>query len=615
MSTSKFKTSPDGFVLDAVPDIPDIRDRPYEPALIQLRKAMDPPDKLIILDQKAEGACTGFGLAGIINLLNTRRGRRALVSPRMIYEMARRFDEWPGEAYSGSSCRGAIRGWYNMGVCREKLWPYKAGDKSPLTVKRAKDARNNTIGAYYRLRHNIVDFHAALNEVGALYVSASVHSGWWKRAVKDGEIPFRSDTIGGHAFAIVGYNDRGFWVQNSWGTDWGRRGLALWTYEDWLENAKDAWVVRLALPTPQIFHIAPGKYSPAASGGTAEFKKTPARAEIAGHFVHIDDGRFHDNGRYWSNLDDVRATAELVAESDRYDHLLFYAHGGLNSIEDSARRISAMKEVFKANRIYPFHFMYDTGLTEEIKDIVLGKKELAYDRVAGIADWSDKFVEYVTRKPGRALWREMKSDASSPFLEDRAGVQIIQTFLQELSAAHTPPKKLHIVGHSTGGILLAYFIEAFRQVAPSRPITTCCLMAPACTVGLFESHYRPYLRSSGNTFSVHNMKVYNLTDDLERDDNVAQVYRKSLLYLVSNAFEEEKGTALLGMQKFNQKAEKSAPEALEFVYSEGRDVDGSFSASRSHGGFDNDAYTMNDILRTILDNKPVKEFSQDDLKY
>ena len=29
-----------------------------------------------------------------------------------------------------------------------------------------------------------------------------------------------------------------------------------------------------------------------------------------------------------------------------------------------------MKETFKDNRIYPLHFMYDTGLIEEIKDVI-----------------------------------------------------------------------------------------------------------------------------------------------------------------------------------------------------------------------------------------------------
>ncbi len=82
----------------------------------------------------------------------------------MLYEMAKRSDEWPGEDYDGSSLRGAIQGWKNMGVCKESEWEFKTTNPGDLTVKWARDARNHTIGAYYRLKPEITHFHAALNE-------------------------------------------------------------------------------------------------------------------------------------------------------------------------------------------------------------------------------------------------------------------------------------------------------------------------------------------------------------------------------------------------------------------------------------------------------------------
>lgn len=74
----------------------------------------------------------------------------------------------------------------------------------------------------------------------------------------------------------------------------------------------------------------------------AEISKKSAvpRSEIAGHFVHIDDGEYKSSGRYWSTEDDVEKTAVLVANSSKYKHILLYAHGGLNSPKDSARRIA-----------------------------------------------------------------------------------------------------------------------------------------------------------------------------------------------------------------------------------------------------------------------------------
>ena len=178
---------------------------------------------MTILDQGEEGACTGFGLAAVVNLQRRRKYGPGIasVSPRMFYEMARRFDEWTGEDYDGSSIRGALRGFFNNGVCLEEDWPCHAADAGVLTLDRARAARSVVLGAYYRVQPSIADMHAAIHEAGAVYASARVHDGWFEPV--DGRIaPHPPSPQGGHAFAIVGYDAEGFWVQNSWGP--GRAG-------------------------------------------------------------------------------------------------------------------------------------------------------------------------------------------------------------------------------------------------------------------------------------------------------------------------------------------------------------------------------------------------------
>lgn len=610
-----------GYSLNAVPDVPDRRDLAYRPALVRLAPRMVPKvDPGDILDQQQEGACTGFGLAAVINRLNGLRSLPMRVSARMLYEMARKFDEWPGEAYSGSSCRGAIRGWHAMGVCEEGVWPYVPGQPGDLTVVRAKDARRNTIGAYYRVAPRVSDFHAALNEAGCLYVSASVHDGWAKAKVGNGrktavpEIPYRAGTIGGHAFAIVGYDERGFYVQNSWGSGWGKDGVALWTYEDWQANISDAWVLRLALSTPQIWHDSPGRGGMGESDREGLFgKSAPPRGRIAGHFVHIDDGLYHDQGRYFSNGTDVRQTADLVAASDGYGHLLFYAHGGLNSVEDSASRIVAMRDTFKANRIYPFHFMYDTGLMEELKDLVFDRREGLEARMGGFTDWMDQNLERWTRRIGRGLWREMKRDATVCFAKKHpaggsgAARDTVMAFVDALAANNVGNKKIHLVGHSTGAILLANLVKTVMEERIDFHIASCTLLAPAAAVALFDSHLRPHLNKLGD------VALYVLSDKLELDDNVSGVYRKSLLYMVSNSYEENPVPApILGMRKFHQQA--NLPTALAVKVSEGAGRNPE-TESTSHGGFDNDPATMNDILKRVLGEPPQVPFSRENLDY
>ena len=220
-----------GEPIRALPDVPDIRDLPYQASLLPLAPRLDVPAGLTILDQGPDGACTGFALAAVVNLLSDRvaaahrrKGMRR-VSAQMLYRMARLNDEWPGEDYEGSSLRGALRGFYNNGACRDDLWDVSATEFTSLEA--AMDARRTSLGAYYRLRPVISDYHAALNETGAIYVSAAVHPGWDKPV--GGKIKPRA---GGplHAFAIVGYDETGFFVQNSWGAKWGKSGTAHWSY-------------------------------------------------------------------------------------------------------------------------------------------------------------------------------------------------------------------------------------------------------------------------------------------------------------------------------------------------------------------------------------------------
>ena len=613
MPSAKF-SSLGTYKLTAIADTPDFRDFAYQPALIALENELAPPDNLDILDQNSEGACTGFGIAAVVNLLRDKTGRSGHVSARMLYEMAKRHDEWPGYEYEGSSCRGAIQGWYNMGVCLDGSWEYLDGAPGHLTVNRAKEARKTTVGAYYRLGTRISDFHAALNEVGAVYCSADVHKGWQRPATKDGvRYIMPHDKIeGGHAFAIVGYNKKGFWVQNSWGNNWGDNGVALWLYEDWQKNLFDAWVFRQALETPQVWHL-PTEGSSDAGRTEGLFKKTPARAEIAGHFVHIDDGNIHKSGRYWSTIEDVRETAELVADSDFYEHLLLYAHGGLNNIKASARRIAAMKDTFQSNRIYPYHFMYDTGLLEEIKDVVFGSSKQVEGRAGGLTDWSDKLIEHASQSAGRAIWRQMKKGAKRPFNDGRDGVAVLQEFLQAMTTSGKP-KEIHLVGHSTGCILHAYLAAALTALVPGIRISSATLMAPAATVPLYQSHFRPLLKTPGSQAGIDRMDIYNLTGRLERDDSVGP-YRKSLLYLVSRAFEDKPlPNKILGMRKYSKNLASSVSR-LNIYYSGGSTSGAAKTKSETHGGFDNDPATMNSVLRRVLGKAPDRPFTKKSLKY
>lgn len=103
---------------NVVPDRIDLRDRPYQPTIAVIPGAtLEPQTDLPVLHQGDSNACTGFSLASVIYHLQHKAKRHPAqygVSPFMLYSMARRYDEFPGDpaADTGSSLRGAMKGWY-----------------------------------------------------------------------------------------------------------------------------------------------------------------------------------------------------------------------------------------------------------------------------------------------------------------------------------------------------------------------------------------------------------------------------------------------------------------------------------------------------------------------
>jgi hypothetical protein len=121
----------------------------------------------------------------------------------------------------------------------------------------------------------------------------------------------------------------------------------------------------------------------------------------------------------------------------------------------------------------------------------------------------------------------------------------------------------------------------------------------------YRDMFRPNLKASRIRSLVHHF----LDDDTERNDNVKLVYRKSLLYLVSRAYQDKSEmVSLMGMQKH------WGTEAHARVTSYNTRDNTDRTSSRSHGGFDNDKRTMNNILKVILGKNPKRPFANDDLE-
>jgi hypothetical protein len=230
-----------------VPDQPDPRDRPYLPTVLAPPTSRCCRSSSFRCSTSSGRTPHGFALATVVNFLFRRyRDRARPRCPLILYSMARRYDEFPDppkahletkprpEEDTGSSLRGAMKGWYKHGVCRFDLW---RGPDMPPPARRPEDdwwldAARRPLGAYYRVdTRSATDMHVALHDVGILYASVVCHSGWLEgnRAAggkKIWTIP-RAEVQpddGGHAFAIVGYLGRS--RPEPWGRP-GTRGLAI----------------------------------------------------------------------------------------------------------------------------------------------------------------------------------------------------------------------------------------------------------------------------------------------------------------------------------------------------------------------------------------------------
>jgi hypothetical protein len=536
----------------------------------------------------------------------------------MLYDMARRYDEWPGEDYEGASARGAMKGWHKHGVCSKATWP--KDDRDPDTYRaRFADALGRPLGAYLRVNHkDVIAMHSALSEVGILYATATVHEGW-NDVRRNGTIEFTPDSqvTGGHAFAIVAYDKDGFWIQNSWGPDWGHEGFGRISYDDWLAHGTDVWVARLGAPIEFHSHTTASRGVGVAAGGSRSYMFCDLRP----HIISLgNNGLLRTDGTYGTSADDVKEIFQHVADQvkDR-QHLLLYAHGGLVAEDSAIQKVADLRGTLLDAGVYPISLIWKTDFWTTLKNIL--NDAIAKRRPEGFIDASKDFMldrlddalEPLARViGGKSQWDEMKENAIAAS-QPGGGLALVADLLAGLKKQFRG-MRIHLVGHSAGSILFGGFVERLAGLTPDVvDIETCTLWAPACTMNVYRNQYLPSIRNG----HIRNFTLFTLTDKAERDDNCANIYHKSLLYLVSNAFEtglgkapflhEREGEPLLGMAKFVSRLPASQ-RGFDWVQSPNANAPATLEAStsKSHGGFDDDPATLASTLGRIIGKSKVR---------
>jgi Papain family cysteine protease len=615
-------------IKNVFPDKPDLRDRTYSPTLHALPKSYGKPTRSNadrqILDQGQTEACTGFAVTAMIGALRRSKPRSRSastkpvepVSPWMLYYFARRYAD---TASDGVTARNAMKAWFNYGVCRLSLWDENSVDRKPDDDDWIDDAFKTPLGAYFRVNHQAIpDVHAAISEVGVIFATVQLHQGW--ESPNQGEIEYRPSFLpmGGHAVVIVGYDEDGFWIQNSWGAAWGRGGLGHMSYEDWGQNAMDAWVAQLGVYTAHraelkstgldLSLVASSEVASATAGDALLSDiATISAQQINPYIINIgNNGVLADTGKFATNEQDLNDLVHKYLDNARKSFGLgpnedidvgIYAHGGLTDEDGAAATAQQWVPALFAKKIFPIFIMWETGFWETLVDILKDALHIR-DQAAGgplldtLTDWWDERLEALASLPGTAEWDEMKKNAMDVSLPNGGLFQLIQL----LGALNLPQLKLHLIGHSAGAILHSGLVPAL--IAKNLKIDGVYFMAPACRTDLFNSNVRGRLGNEVATYTE-----FYLNDATERADNCATIYRHSLLYLVSDAFEHQRGTPILGMQIFLNSVNPpltgvagcdliSCPTGTTVPITES-------STCTSHGGFSSDPATREAILARI----------------
>ena len=623
---------PLAFGRSAKPDAFDARDLLFRPNISVTPKAeMIPVMGLTVKHQGDTSACTGFALSTVVEYLlrKSERDTRPAISPFMLYSMARRYDEFPGSVDdSGSSLRGALKGWFRHGACVQALFPTI---DMPPAAKRTEDdwwldAVKRPLGAYYRIdTRSIVEMHAALNEVGILYASAGCHDGWdaghGVTPREDEATPIaqpfwvipstgQESAVLGHAFVIVGYTQTGFLIQNSWGEEWGTHGMAVLTYDDWMRNAMDCWVVQLGVVTQEHERIS-NSISLRTEGRkvTLAAGKVLRDRELSPFIVNVgNNGKLSNSGAFRTTPDDLRAIVDvhMAAARERWGlkdkpmDVCVYAHGGLVGENDAAEAAAEWIPLLYENQIFPVFLMWETDFITTVKNIIQDAARDVPRSTGGIGErlerWWNQRLERWLARPGTVIWGEMKQNAeamSEPARngeDDAAMILLYRHFKSHVARGRV---RLHIVGHSAGAIVASHFVQ--RLAADGGELESLNLMAPAVTLKTFRELVVPHLRGR-----VKRYQQFHLSDRAEEDDPTCGPYRRSLLYLVSESFEGGTTTPLLGMERYFRDAGipcdaiHVSPAGSHSAASRIQPV-----ASSTHGGFDNDKGTQQQVIAFI----------------
>lgn len=153
------------------------------------------------------------------------------LSALFVYYMARLLIS-TGHTQVDSGCyiAHACKVLHTYGVCPERFWPFsvsKLHDMPPL--KAVRNAYVHKINSYRRIKQEGWDrvraVRASLVSGHPVVYGTPIGSEWTRYNKRSKPLGLAAKPTGRHATVLVGFDERGFIGENSWGRQWGSDGF------------------------------------------------------------------------------------------------------------------------------------------------------------------------------------------------------------------------------------------------------------------------------------------------------------------------------------------------------------------------------------------------------
>lgn len=235
------------------PDIIDQRDYIFSSNNIDLPKSCEYLDFVgEIENQLNTGSCVANATVSSLELLAQRNGLQADYSRLFVYYNLRAPYENLNEKDTGAYLRDGFKTVNQIGVPEEKYWDFLVNRVNLKPTQEAYEkASENKVVSYNRILKDencITNLKSAVFNGFPIIIAMILDKSFYNMPYKFENQNYngtnkQEEIIGSHAMSIVGYNDdlQAFYVENSWGSSWGDKGLFLLKYDVLLKDCHDIW--------------------------------------------------------------------------------------------------------------------------------------------------------------------------------------------------------------------------------------------------------------------------------------------------------------------------------------------------------------------------------------